>query len=147
MARKGRTEHSRAGQDRTGQGKVRQCKAIRNEAWYRAIKHNSTGGGAGQCRTGRRARQSQARWRISCLFFCIIPFIFNFILICIKSVFFWDAVVENSAGLRPNGKGLRPKMGRSQNVEISPGIWSEFYEIYNRSACKKRSNEKNLDEA
>ena len=35
---------------------------------------------------------------------------------------FWDAVIENLSGLRPIGGGLRPKMGRSQYVKISPGL-------------------------
>ena len=30
----------------------------------------------------------------------------------------WDAVLEISRGLRPKGRGLRPKMGRSQYVKI-----------------------------
>ena len=35
-------------------------------------------------------------------------------------------MIENLAGLRPSGKGLRPKMGRSQYVKISPGWPPDF---------------------
>ena len=30
-------------------------------------------------------------------------------------------MIENEAGLQPSGVGLRPKMGGSQHVKISPG--------------------------
>ena len=54
-----------------------------------------------------------------CFFFTF--FHFPFISFCMKVyVFFWDAVIENLSGLRPSGAGLRPKMGRSQYVKISP---------------------------
>ena len=35
--------------------------------------------------------------------------------------FLWDAVIENSVGLRPSGEGMRPKMRRNQYLKISPG--------------------------
>ena len=54
---------------------------------------------------------------------CFFTFIHFVILFYTKfAFFFWDAVIENRSGLRPSGGGLRPKMGRSQYVKISPAM-------------------------
>ena len=43
---------------------------------------------------------------------------------------FWDAVIENPAGLRPSARGLRHKMGRSQYVKIAPVYDAARQELY-----------------
>ena len=64
--------------------------------------------------------RAEAKAKADKLLFYIRSFFSSFILH--ESAFcFWDAVIENPSGLRPSGGGLRPKMGRSQHVKISPG--------------------------
>ena len=47
-------------------------------------------------------------------------------------------MIENSVGRRPSERGLRPKMGRSQYVKISPGIHTIFF---NANLCSNREKE------
>ena len=54
-----------------------------------------------------------------CFFFASLP-VFPYLFLHESAFFFWGAVIENLSGLRPSGGGLRPKMGRSQHVKISP---------------------------